>query len=94
MNQNEKLINACKAGDLNLVKSLVQSGANIHAQDNAALRWAAGKGHLDVVKHLVEQGADIHALDDDDALCWAAENGHLEIVNYLKLVKNLQKIQL
>jgi ankyrin repeat protein len=79
---------------LDVVKHLVEQGADIHARDNAALRWATLNGHLDVVKYLVEQGANIHALDDDDALCWAAENGHLEIVNYLKLVKNLQKIQL
>jgi ankyrin repeat protein len=51
------------------------------------------KCHIEVVKHLVEQGADIHARDDY-ALCWATFNGQTEIVNYLKLVKNLQKIQL
>jgi ankyrin repeat protein len=50
------------------------------------------KCHIEVVKHLVEQGADIHARDD--ALRWATLNGRLDVVNYLKLVKNLQKIQL
>ena len=56
--------------------------ANIHADDDYALRWAAKYGHLEVVKYLVSKGADIHA-DDDYALRWAAENGHLEVVKYL-----------
>jgi hypothetical protein len=57
------------------------------------LSKAAEFGHIKVVKHLVEQGADIHTRDNA-ALRKAAELGHTEIVNYLKLVKNLQKIQL
>jgi ankyrin repeat protein len=57
------------------------------------LRWAAELGHLDVAKSLVESGANIHAYDDY-ALCMAAESGHIDVVKYLKLVKNLQKIQL
>jgi ankyrin repeat protein len=57
------------------------------------LSKAAFNGHLDVVKSLVEQGADIHTRVDD-ALRWAAEFGQTEIVNYLKLVKNLQSLEL
>jgi ankyrin repeat protein len=90
---NDKLINACETGDFKTVKSLVQSGADIHAYDDCALRWAAESGHLEIVKFLVEQGANIHALDDY-ALRWAAQKDHLEIVNYLKLVKNLQSLEL
>jgi len=40
-------------GHLDVVKSLVESGANIHARDDA-LRWAAENGHIETVKYLVE----------------------------------------
>jgi len=69
-------------GHLEIVKFLVENGANIHAVDDCALRWAAESGHLEVVKYLVENGANIHA-KDNWALCWAARNGHLKIVKYL-----------
>ena len=61
---------------------LVEQGIDINADDNYALRWAAGNGHLDIVKYLVEHGADIHA-QEDYALRWAAVNDRLEVVKYL-----------
>ena len=71
--------------DLDVIKDLVKEGADIHANDNEALRWAAENGHLDVVKYLVSMGADIHALDDG-TLRWAAINGHKDVVKYLKSI--------
>jgi len=68
--------------DQEAIKYLVENGADIHARDDLALRWAAGNCHLEVVKYLVEQGADIHARDDS-ALQLAAANGELEVVKYL-----------
>jgi len=68
--------------DLQVIKELVEEGADIHANDDLALRWAAENGHLDVVKFLVKEGADIHVFDEL-ALRWAAENGHLDIVKFL-----------
>jgi len=90
---NDKLISACEIGDLPKVKSLIKKGANIHAENDAALCWSAENGHLEVVKFLVQNGANIHA-DSDYALRWATHNGHINIVNYLKLVKNLRSLQL
>jgi ankyrin repeat protein len=52
VNQNEKLFNACKTGDLKTVKHLVESGANIHAADDFTLRWATAKGHTKIVNYL------------------------------------------
>ena len=63
-------------------KYLVEHGANIHADEDLALRRASKNGHLEVVKYLVEQGADIHAFNDY-ALRDASLNGHLEVVKYL-----------
>ena len=78
----DKLIRACKIGDIEKVKYLVDHGAGIHADNEYALRWSASRGHLGVVKYLVEQGADIHAINNA-SLRLAANNSHLEVVNYL-----------
>jgi ankyrin repeat protein len=83
VNINDKLIEACENGDLSIVKKCVKRGADIHAWEDAALRWAAIKGHLEVIKYLVEQGADIHVYDEY-ALRWAANRGHLQVVNVLR----------
>jgi len=69
--------------DVEVFKVIVRQGADIHADDDLALQWAAENGHLEVVKYLVDQGTDIHA-DSDHALQLAAENGHMEVVEYLE----------
>jgi ankyrin repeat protein len=80
---------AAESGNLAAITYLVEQGANIHADDDYALRMSAHYGHLKVVKYLVEQGADIHA-KDDEALRWSAENGHLKVVEDLvKLGANI-----
>ena len=68
--------------NLSVFKTLVDEGADVHAGDDYALRWASARGHLDTVKFLVEQGANVHA-DNDFALRWASGNGHLDIVKFL-----------
>ena len=61
---------------------MLEQGANLHADNEKALRLAALYGHLEVVKYLLEEGAN-HRADDDWALGWAARKGHLEVVKYL-----------
>lgn len=73
---------ASSCGYLDVVKCLVEHGANIHAFDTVALRKAAENGHLDIVKYLFEQGADIH-VKHDEALEVSAKKGHLDLVKYL-----------
>ena len=85
MNQkelNEKLIETVGNRNLPLMKYLVEQGANIHYNNDEALRWASNNGYLEVVKYLVEQGVDIHAADDY-ALSNAVYGGHLEVLKYL-----------
>ena len=65
-----------------VIERLIEEGANVHADDNDALRWSSLKGHLGAVKVLLEHSADVHA-DEDDALQWASINGHLEVVKVL-----------
>ena len=47
------------------MKLLLDYGADVHADNDLALRWATKDGHLDVVKLLLDSGADIHAIGDD-----------------------------
>jgi len=63
-------------------KEAFRLGADIHADDDAALCWASQNGHLEVVKFLVSKGANIHAVDDR-ALQLASQYGHLAVVKFL-----------
>ena len=74
----------------------IQAGADVHAKNDYALRYASMYGNLPVVKVLVKAGADVHAADDDAlrsasashadndyALRRASMYGHLSIVKVL-----------
>jgi ankyrin repeat protein len=79
---NSDLTKAVKKADLDLVKKLIEQGADIHFNNDRALRSASLNGHLHIVKYLVNKGANIH-IYDDEALGDASVNGHLDIVKYL-----------
>ena len=79
---DKMLIEMAKQGNILGIKYFQGLGANIHAIDSLALKFASENGHLPVVKYLVENGANIHALNDE-ALKWASLNGHLPVVKYL-----------
>mgnify|MGYP001202680553 CR=1 FL=1 len=68
--------------NVEVMKYLIDNGADIHANDDYALSCSANNGHLEVVKYLIEQGADVHAYNDA-ALRSSAYNGHFEVVKYL-----------
>ena len=63
------------------IRLAIQAGADVHAYNDYALRWASLNGHLAVVEVLVKV-ADIHA-DDDYALRFASFYGHLSVVEFL-----------
>jgi len=65
-----------------LIKRLIDEGANVHANDDCALRWTSEKGHTEIAKILLERGADVHA-DYDRALRRASEKGHTGIAKIL-----------
>ena len=79
---NWMLIEMAQEGSVQGIAMMLSKGVNVHAEDDAALRWASGNGHLEAVKYLIENGADIHA-HTDIALILASESGHLEVVKYL-----------
>ena len=79
---NDLLFEASGAGELAMVRYALVQGADIHAYNDNALRYAVEKGHLDVVKFLVDKGANIHVFDDIP-LRIASSHRHLDIVKYL-----------
>lgn len=66
---------------LELVRLLVEEGADICARDNrhkTPLHVAAEKGQTDTVSYLLNQGADVNSRDEDGliALYYALKEGH------------------
>ena len=64
------------------VARFLAAGADVHADNDAALRFAAEYGHEAVVAQLLAAGANVHA-DNDAALRFAAEYGHEAVVALL-----------
>lgn len=57
---------AAKAGRIDVVRALIESGANIHAKTKdgeTTLHFAARAGNLEIVKLLVEKGCDCNAVN-------------------------------
>ena len=86
---------AAVEGHLNLVKFLVEQGAEVEVTNNdgfTPLHAAAAKGYMEIVKFLVEQGAGIEVTSNDGStpLHMAAENDHIEIVEFLVVKRGAQ----
>ncbi|XP_052772153.1 poly [ADP-ribose] polymerase tankyrase-1-like isoform X2 [Mya arenaria] len=84
-----ELFEACRNGDLNKVKKLVNQH-NVNSKDTAGrksspLHFAAGFGRKDVVEHLLDFGASVHARDDGGLIPLhnACSFGHAEVVQLL-----------
>jgi ankyrin repeat protein len=69
-------------GQFNIVKFLIENGANVKTNNNQPIQSASTGGYLDVVRLLFENGADIH-IDNDKPLQYASYNGHIELVKFL-----------
>lgn len=83
---------AAKFGTLEIVKFLVENGAELNRKcgifEAPAVTYAAGKGNVEIACYLVEAGSMLdtsHALRNP--LVQAAENGHLDIVKCLLATK-------
>ena len=68
--------------DPKVMRRLIAEGADIHIDDDYALRCAAEDGYTKAVQVLLDAGADVHSVGDF-ALRWAAEGGHTETVHLL-----------
>lgn len=79
---NRRLMSAVIHGDLEGVNLALKQGADIHYNNDCALKAAAETGHLQVVKYLVENGADIHVLTKL-FLTNVLNKGNSEVYKYL-----------
>jgi hypothetical protein len=71
---NFALVWASKRGRNEVAEILLDAGADIHAQDDFAVRMAATEGPVSTIKLLMSRGADIH-VGNNWALRSAAVNG-------------------
>lgn len=63
----DNLLTAARAGNLELVRQLLENGYDVNGRDNqgkTALHAAARSGSLELVKLLVERGADVNIKDN------------------------------
>jgi ankyrin repeat protein len=79
---DNSVVVAARNGNANIVRMLLDAGADVHAQNDKALRMSAKEGHIDVVRFLLQAGADVHA-NNDKALMHAVQFQYKEIVQML-----------
>jgi len=87
--QNEKVPHnaiswAAENGYLELVKMLIDAGAEITENGNYPLELASRNGHTEIVKILLDAGATTKDSEEEGyCLRLAADRGHIAIVNLL-----------
>eukprot|EP00913_Durusdinium_trenchii_P029808 g27933.t1 len=82
------LMSAANTGDLNRIRTLVQQGAEVNAQDDfgwTSLRFAVRKGHVEAVQELIEANADVNLCSESGRtpLMSAVANASPNIVQLL-----------
>ena len=91
-NRKHLLIFAIERGNIEIVKLLLEKGADSDGRDSeanqrkTALMKAIELGKVEIVKALLEAGADVNLKDNQGktALIHANENNNIEIANLLK----------
>lgn len=69
-------------GQTKLIEQLLDKGADVRANNDVALLFAASNGHTASVELLLNRGADVHS-ENDSAISQAANSGHTETVELL-----------
>lgn len=88
---------ACDAGNLIILKSLVEKGdIPIEIRDKFEIQCvhiAASKNYLEIIKYLISKGADINAQDSmqNVPLGWANFSDSHDLIKYLKDLKAVDK---
>jgi len=82
------LINAVDGGNVQVVKLLLNGGADVNTKDDSkttVLMNAVGKGRLEITNLLLDKGADVNASDNSHttSLIYAV-GGHFELLNMLR----------
>lgn len=79
------------SGSYDIVKFIIEKGADIRSEDHQYIRIAASAGRFDNVLLLAENGADIHTRNDE-ILLHASRYGNIEMIKYLlKLGANINR---
>ncbi|WP_334036103.1 ankyrin repeat domain-containing protein [Burkholderia orbicola] len=73
---------AAKYGQCKLIGYLIRNGADVHANGDEALCFAAEQGHLEAAQCLVELGADVHA-QEEKPVKLATHTDKIGVVQYL-----------
>eukprot|EP00300_Choanocystis_sp_HF-7_P010864 c17188_g1_i1.p1 GENE.c17188_g1_i1~~c17188_g1_i1.p1 ORF type:complete len:430 (-),score=63.55 c17188_g1_i1:264-1523(-) len=87
--QDAALHCACRNGHFEVVKALVEAGADVEQRGGRGrvatpFMIACQNGHMQVVRYLVQQGCDIHAAERGcTGLHTAAQNNHIDVVRFL-----------
>lgn len=80
---------AAAKGDTDVVRFLLEHGADIHAQDSdlsrSAIHFAAENGNIECIKLLAERGADLEDRDcyGATALHYAARSDKIDVIKFL-----------
>ena len=73
---------ACQGNHLEVVKFLIEKGADVTTDNNYPIRCASRKGNIEMMKYLISKGADITA-KKHYAVRYASRYGHLNVVKLL-----------
>ena len=85
----EELFDACKVGNIDEVKRLIEQGVDVNARDSngwTPLVFAAGSGHAEIADLLIDNNADVTSQTNEgrNALMYAAAYfGHTDIARIL-----------
>ncbi len=83
-NNGTPMHSACSAGHLDLVKFLIENGADIEAEDKYGRTPILMGVNLDIAKYLISKGADYEKTQQNEAsvLHTAADDGNIELLQY------------
>ena len=76
-------VRECNSVNVDVLKFLIEHGANIHHKRDSMMKNALLRGKIDAVKILISCGADIDMQGDNCTMNNAVRSGNLELVKYL-----------
>jgi len=69
---------------VDITQACLNAGADVHADDDYALKWSARNGRFAIVKLLLVNGADMDTVNMNIALQLTKKNNHIAVVKLLK----------